>query len=257
MSLIIDPGHGGIDGGAAANGLIEETIVLNISLYQYKRFKALGVPVKLTRSSDVGLTPSQRTSIVKNSGMRHCISNHCNAGGGDGAEFIHSAFGSPTMAQYFKEEIEAVGQNVRRIFTRKNSGGSDYYFMHRDTGSVSTVIVEYGFVDSKLDDVAQLKTKQLIYAEAIVKGYCRFAGYKYAAPTSGATKPVATKPKEEVEHMNLSDWQWNELAQAFEYAHKQGLFSSSEWADKAKNKELTDDQVSFLAASLWYRNVKK
>src|SRR5690554_7554761 len=76
MSLIIDAGHGGKDPGALGNGIVEKDMVLNISLYQFNRFKELGVPVKLTRSSDVTLDSNTRADIVKRSGMKHCISNH-------------------------------------------------------------------------------------------------------------------------------------------------------------------------------------
>lgn len=52
---------------------------LQISLYQHKRFKELGVPVELTRDTDKYLSPDTRTSIIKNSGADICISNHINA----------------------------------------------------------------------------------------------------------------------------------------------------------------------------------
>lgn len=182
MSIIIDPGHGGVDPGAVGNGIIEKSFVLEVSLYQYRRFKELGVPVKLTRSTDKTLTPSERANIVKNSGMRHCISNHVNAGGGDGAEIIHSILSNSTLPHTFAAELVKEGQNLRRVFSRKGSNGRDYYFMHRLTGSVETNIIEYGFLDSKGDDVAQLKAKQLQYAEAIVRAYCKYIGKTYKAP---------------------------------------------------------------------------
>src|SRR5690554_5400328 len=98
MSLIIDAGHGGKDPGALGNGIVEKDMVLNISLYQFNRFKELGVPVKLTRSSDVTLDSNTRADIVKRSGMKHCISNHINAGGGDGSEAIYSIYASDKLA---------------------------------------------------------------------------------------------------------------------------------------------------------------
>jgi N-acetylmuramoyl-L-alanine amidase/Putative peptidoglycan binding domain/SPOR domain len=184
MSVIIDPGHGGTDPGAIGNGIIEKVVTLETSLYQYNRLKALGVPVKLTRNSDVSLDSVKRTNIVKASGMKHCISNHINAGGGDGAEVIVSRYSNKKLATLISEELQNEGQNVRRIFTRTLTSGADYYYMHRMTGSVETVIVEYGFLDSKVDDVIQIKTKQIIYAEAVVKAYCLYAGYKYTAPNA-------------------------------------------------------------------------
>ena len=47
------PRHGGADNGASGNGIIEKNLTLDISKYMYDRFKELGVPVKMTRTSDV------------------------------------------------------------------------------------------------------------------------------------------------------------------------------------------------------------
>jgi hypothetical protein len=182
MSLIIDPGHGGTDPGAIGNAIVEKVVTLETSLYQYNRFKQLGVPVKLTRDSDVGLDSVKRTNLVKISGMKHCISNHINAGGGDGAEVIVSQYSNRRWATLVTDELKNEGQNVRRIFSRTLSDGRDYYYMHRMTGSVETIIVEYGFLDSKADDVVQIKTKQIVYAEAVVRAYCQYAGYDYKEP---------------------------------------------------------------------------
>lgn len=51
----------------------------------YERFKELGVPVKLTRDTDISLSPSERTKKVQSffgDGKDVIvISNHLNAGG--------------------------------------------------------------------------------------------------------------------------------------------------------------------------------
>ena len=85
--VVIDPGHGGVDSGAAYNNLLEKDYNLLISRYMYDRFNELGVPVYLTRDSDVTLNPSDRTrkvlSFLGNDPNVVVISNHLNAGGGD------------------------------------------------------------------------------------------------------------------------------------------------------------------------------
>ena len=86
--IVIDPGHGGSDPGAVGNGMKEKDYTLLISKYMYDRFKELGVPVKLTRDSDVTLAPKERTKKARNfygdSKDVVIISNHLNAGGGEG-----------------------------------------------------------------------------------------------------------------------------------------------------------------------------
>lgn len=199
--LIIDPGHGGSDPGAVgANGLKEKDLNLQISLYQYARFQALGVPVILTRASDTALTPEQRTKLVRDSGAKYCISNHINAGGGDGAETIYSIHSDGKLANKLAEALSTSGQNVRRVFSRQGKANYDYYFMHRQTGNVETVIVEYGFIDSKQDDVEQIQRDWKVWSESIVKYFCDFIGVPYKSPASNSQpekKPV-DKPVDKV-----------------------------------------------------------
>lgn len=180
--LIIDPGHGGKDPGGGSNQYwTEKDMNLLISLYQYERYKQLGIPVAITRDSDVTLDPDERTRIIRESGAEFCHSNHINSGGGDGAEVIHSIYGGRKMAGEIAEELEKAGQNIRRVFTRTlpQYPKRDYYFMNRETGNVVTNIIEYGFADSIRDDVNQLNLNYIKYAEAVVKAFCQFSGYGY------------------------------------------------------------------------------
>ncbi|WP_276282959.1 N-acetylmuramoyl-L-alanine amidase family protein [Virgibacillus indicus] len=177
----MDPGHGGKDPGGGINKYWKEKdMVLDISLYQYNRFKDLGVPIAITRTTDKYLDSGTRSAIVRNSGAKDCISNHINSGGGQGAEMIHSIFNDGKMAQAIADGLKEAGQNVRRVFTRK-SGSGDYYYMHRETGNVSTTIVEYGFADNKTD-TDRIRKHWKKYAESVVRSYCEYRGHKYSAP---------------------------------------------------------------------------
>lgn len=83
--IVVDPGHGGADGGASGNGIIEKEMTLEISKYMYDRFKELGVPVAITRTTDVELNSDSRPGVILDafgSGKDVVvISNHINAGG--------------------------------------------------------------------------------------------------------------------------------------------------------------------------------
>ncbi|GAA0613942.1 hypothetical protein GCM10009001_33970 [Virgibacillus siamensis] len=188
--LIIDPGHGGRDPGGGSNShWTEKNLNLSISLYQYERFKELGIPVTLTRERDVTLFPANRTRMVRASGAEYCLSNHINAGGGDGTEMIHSIYGDKDFPEQLANGLRNAGQNVRRIFTRALPGNPqlDFYYMNRNTGRVKTVIIEYGFADSTADDVRQLKQHWKKYAEAIVKAFCLYISHPYRKVSGKAT----------------------------------------------------------------------
>ncbi|WP_132245772.1 N-acetylmuramoyl-L-alanine amidase family protein [Marinisporobacter balticus] len=180
-TIIIDPGHGGKDPGGGSNEYwLEKEMVLKISEYQYKRFKELGFNVKMTRAEDVYLGASQRTKIVKESGAKYCISNHINAGGGEGAETIYSIHGDGKLAKAILAELINVGQKKRRAFSKtlSNSANLDYYFMHRQTGFVETVIVEYGFADNQ-EDTKRILSDWEKYAESVIKAVCSHMGHTY------------------------------------------------------------------------------
>jgi N-acetylmuramoyl-L-alanine amidase len=78
--VVIDPGHGGKDGGAAAHGLKEKDIVLKVALDLKKKIEEqLGLEVVLTRDTDRFVTLDRRTKISKDEKADIFISIHANA----------------------------------------------------------------------------------------------------------------------------------------------------------------------------------
>lgn len=185
--IVIDPGHGGKDPGATGNGIIEKDLNLLISKYMYDRFRELGVPVTLTRDADETLDQKERVRRVLNaygdSKDVIVISNHINAGGGDGAEVIYALRNTSALSKDILDEIEKEGQNIRKYYQQRlpSNPVKDYYFMHRNTPNTEAVIVEYGFLDSKGDDVNQLKNDYKKYAEAVVRGVANYKNIPYVA----------------------------------------------------------------------------
>lgn len=74
---------------------------------------------------------------------------------------------------------------MRKYYQRRlpSNPAKDYYYILRDTPNNETVIVEYGFVDSKGDDVNQLKNNWENLAEAVTKAIVEYAGGVYQAPS--------------------------------------------------------------------------
>jgi len=71
------------------NGKIyEKDFTLEVSKYIYDRFRELGVPVTLTRDSDETLDRNERVNRILNAYGNNpnviVLSNHINAGGGEG-----------------------------------------------------------------------------------------------------------------------------------------------------------------------------
>lgn len=185
--VIIDPGHGGTDSGATGNNLLEKDYNLLISKYMYDRFKELGVPVAITRDSDTTLSPTDRVNTILNkfgnSSDVILISNHVNSGGGEGAEVIYALRNRDTLAKRILENIGATGQETRKYYQRRlpSDTSKDYYFIHRNTGNLEPLIVEYGFIDDT-KDVEFLKENYKELAEAVIAAVANYIGVPYKAP---------------------------------------------------------------------------
>lgn len=185
--VVIDPGHGGSDSGATGNNLIEKNYNLLISKYMYDRFKELGVPVAITREEDVTLSPTERVNNILskfgNSSDVILISNHVNAGGGEGAEVIYALRNPDTLAKQVLQNIGATGQPTRKYYQRRlpSDTSKDYYFIHRNTGNLEPLIVEYGFIDNA-KDVEFLKDNYEELAEAVISAITSYIGVPYTPP---------------------------------------------------------------------------
>jgi LysM repeat protein len=188
--IVIDPGHGGSDPGASGNGIVEKNLTLDISKYMYDRFRELGIPVSITRLDDSTLSPSDRVNKILgfygSDPSVIVISNHINAGGGDGAEVIYALRNSSRFADLIGNELKKEGQNFRKSYQRRlpSNSSKDYYFIHRNTGNTEPVIVEYGFLDSSKDDVNQLKNNYRNLSEAVVRAVLEYIGYEYQPSSS-------------------------------------------------------------------------
>ena len=194
-ALVIDAGHGGDDPGAVSSSIIEKEFTLKISQYMNNRFREMGVPVAMTRTSDETLSREERikrmvtpfgdtTDVI-------VISNHINAGGGEGAEVIYALRNTPEVAQTILDELGRAGQKKRSVYQRTlpDDPTKDYYYIMRDTKNTATTIVEYGFLDNNTD-IAKLQKYWDIYAEAVVKAVMQFMNYTYNPPGSGNIKYV-------------------------------------------------------------------
>ena len=186
--VVIDPGHGGEDPGASANGIVEKDYTLMISEYMADRLSELGIENALTRDSDVTLDsttrPKTAQSLFGAGNDVILVSNHINAGGGDGAEIIYALRNSDALSSKIASEFIKSGQNVRKYYQRRlpSNSSKDYYYMLRETPNNESIIVEYGFLDSTGDDVNQIKNNWQSLAEAVVRALASYIGVAYTPP---------------------------------------------------------------------------
>jgi N-acetylmuramoyl-L-alanine amidase len=112
--VVLDPGHGGYDSGAAYNGLKEKDLNLALAVKVASRLD--GVRTLLTRERDTYVSLADRVALSRRAEADLFLSLHANAGGGQGFEsFIYSGLGAkdPTVAMQktiHKSIINALGR---------------------------------------------------------------------------------------------------------------------------------------------------
>lgn len=198
--VIVDAGHGGTDPGSSSGDIIEKDYTLKIANYMYNRFKDLGIPTVITRTEDTTLNPTDRINTIRpniTSSDDIVISNHLNAGGGDGAEIVYALRNDDTLSKMILDNIEETGQNIRKWYQRKlpSDPNKDYYYIIRNTSPAESILVEYAFLDSTKDDRKQIKNDWDKWAEAVVKAVADYKGYNYVAPGENTVNNTYTVQK--------------------------------------------------------------
>lgn len=78
-TIMIDPGHGGKDPGAIANGVREKDVNLRMAKIMGKMLQAQGFTVHYTRTTDKFIPLEERTAMANAKAADLFISIHCNA----------------------------------------------------------------------------------------------------------------------------------------------------------------------------------
>ena len=187
--VLIDPGHGGFDGGTTAeDGTIEKHLNLAVALCLRDLLMVCGVPVVMTRDTDIGLDEDASASIRnrKVSDMKNRLALYEAA---DVVISIHqNYFAQPqysgTQLFYSKNNGDSavLAEEIRRMVvgwtqpqnTRElKAAGESIYLLHRT--STPAVLVECGFL-SHPEEREKLKTPayQQQLAFAILAGYWNY-----------------------------------------------------------------------------------
>jgi len=159
MKIMLDPGHGGHDPGAVANGLKEKDLTLDIArrIRRILETEYTGVQVRLTRESDTYLDLSERAKLANNWGADFFLSIHINAGGGTGWEsYRHPAAASRTVA--YHDVIHA--EVIRMVDVRDRGKKTANFAVLRET-KMPALLTENLFIDNA-QDATKLKDKEFL-----------------------------------------------------------------------------------------------
>lgn len=157
--VMIDPGHGGVDGGCQGGALQEKNVNLRIALALKEYLSKAGILTDVTRDEDYALEPfgrpgrhrrdlSKRVCLIEGSGAVVFASIHCDWSSDP------TRYGPSVFYRYKKESSQRLAQLVQGelnklvgIACREEPG--DYYILR--TPRTSGILVEAGFLSNPAD----------------------------------------------------------------------------------------------------------
>ena len=151
-TVIIDPGHGGMDPGAVYKGRQEKDDNLRLALAVGELLSQNGVDVLYTRTDDVYDSPYRKAMIANESGADYLISFHRNAspiaGNASGIEtLVYADRGvAAQMARDINKELAALGFRDIGVIERPGLA-----VLRRSR--MPAVLIETGFIDNDADNL--------------------------------------------------------------------------------------------------------
>ena len=170
IRVMIDVGHGGVDGGSPAtdangNTVEEADINLDLALQLKKELESMGATVIMNRTDDSNLAVDQRIQFLKDQKPDYCIAIHHNSYAAldsvNGCDVMYFGPNSQKAADAVYQQIKASGV-YKKTMLKWN-----VYFVARET-VCPVVLVECGYMTNPEDlagaldpNVAQQKAKDM------------------------------------------------------------------------------------------------
>jgi len=179
--IVLDPGHGGSDGGArGARGTNEKAVVLDIAKRAAAHLGRAGVLVKLTRDDDKYVSPMRRSVIANALKPDALLSLHANGYQSRSVHGVETWILTPRIARIRKLSKESRRRSrllaeavqkalVKTIKARDRGVREGNYIVLRDS-EVPTALAEIGFISNRATEarLASAKWRELI-ARSIAK----------------------------------------------------------------------------------------
>lgn len=189
--VVIDPGHGGSETGAANRGLVEKHLNLEVTALVIDKFEELGITAMTTRSGDYRVPIRSRADIANALAADVFISIHHNGGAvrrssTPGTEIYYSEARPESQrlaAIMFEEMTAAASQFSANWVSTVNQGaslrlrpeGDDLYGVHRFSPQIDSVLTEFLYLSND-SEAALLARPEVLeaQAQAIVDGVLRW-----------------------------------------------------------------------------------
>ena len=176
LVIALDPGHGGTDSGATANGLVESELNWKIMTYCKAELETYAnVEVVVTKTENETVSLQTRADRAYEYGADVLISIHCNSSGSSGgveiwvpndSSYYYSLYtAGQELGTDILDQLASLGLKKRGVYTRdsdsytyEDGSVADYYgiIRHAREYGILGIIIEHLFVDVS-SDAAYLK----------------------------------------------------------------------------------------------------
>ncbi|MDR1616539.1 MAG: N-acetylmuramoyl-L-alanine amidase [Syntrophomonadaceae bacterium] len=193
--IVIDPGHGGVDSGAARGGILEKDITLQISKKLARQLSQSGALVVLLRENESDLAGDEFTGRIKDHKNEDMLKrvNKANEAKGDLFISIHvnaspsSVWsGAQTFYKPEHEESRKIAEAIQNALrfqlknTKRAAAAGDFFVLKKT--NMPAVMVEAGFLSNKTEaDLLTDNDYQERLVHAIITG---LANFRAARPDS-------------------------------------------------------------------------
>jgi N-acetylmuramoyl-L-alanine amidase len=194
--VVLDPGHGGRDQGAAANDLVEKDLTLDVAFRAERLLQTYGFKTLMTRKDDTFVSLTDRAEMANKYERSLFVSLHFNKSESPAATGIETYYASQkvlplpqwTWAGFFTKpennEIADTGENfagyVQAALVSRTEGGNrgikpKALYVVRHT-KVPAILVEGGFI-SNVFEAQLIATPQYRdrIAAAVVEGVIQYS----------------------------------------------------------------------------------
>ncbi len=178
--VVIDPGHGGLETGAASGGLVEKTLNLDIAIRLNNLLRSKGIKTYMLRQDDSYVDLYERAYIANRLNATLFVSVHNNAFNSvsSGTETLYyptdpndTKFNSKRFAQIIQNNLlSALGTKNRGIIERPG-------LVVLNRTKMPGILAEVGFIDNP-EERAKLNTSEFRQkaAEALCQGIIQALG---------------------------------------------------------------------------------
>lgn len=195
--IMIDAGHGGVDGGAQGNQLSEKVLTLRIAQKIKDRLEDYeNCTVAMTRNSDLFLELSQRANQANKWGADAFISIHINSAVTTSAKGFESyIYNGSTNAKTSAFQNVVHAEIMKQIDMSDRGKKRANFSVLRNTNMIA-LLTENGFIVNT-SDASKLKSDSYLnkIAQGHVNGIVSFFGLKKKATPKTESGATIAKPK--------------------------------------------------------------